>query len=395
MPNIEDKLKNIRFRDLDGNEREALWRTITTKKSMHSSPLSFNLALKPMTALLIALAVLFSGTGIVAASDAAKPGDALFGIDLAVERLKMSLASDDNRNELARTFAQERLEEIQKLRGDGSVDDDNASSTPSTAGLTEAEAEVFTNETVVKLEINDRKFGFVTQAKTREALVTEIVAKYNLEKATVEVKLVIQTEDRASRSDDKTFLNSETRAKSDISLDDDEKRDIQVSLNQVLEILAEDDASSSVELRAALQGILNSSAEGKIKFESDDQKVEFKFKDGSIEMKVKSEDDSRDDSDDRDNSGSDDSDDRFKVRLSGSVSSSDDDSDDDSDDRSASSSDDDSDDDSDNDRSGSGRDSDDSDDRDDDKDDSDDDSDDDKKDDNDDDDDKVEVKIKL
>jgi hypothetical protein len=381
MPNIEDKLKSIRLRGLDGNERDAAWRVILLRKNASNSVLSFNFALKPMTALIIALAVLFSGSGVVIASDAAKPGDALFGIDLAVERVRMSLSGDDNRNELARTFAQERLQEIQKLRGDGSVDDDGASSTQSTAGLTEAEAEIFTDETVVKLEINDRKVGFLTQSKTREAIVTEISAQYDIEKLIVEAKLVVTTEDRASRPEDREFLNSDTRAGEDISLDDDEKRDIQVGLDQVLKALGEDSASSSVGLRAALQGILDSSATGKIKIESDGQKVEFKFKDGSIEMKVKSEDgsdDSSDDDSDEDRSGSDDdSDDRFRVRLSGSASSSDDDSDgdlfDDSDNRSASSSDDDSDDDS---RSGSGHDSDD---------DSDDDSDEDSNDDSDDD----------
>ncbi|MDO8601985.1 MAG: DUF5667 domain-containing protein, partial [bacterium] len=241
-----------------------------------------------MATLIIALVVLLGGGGVVAASDAAKPGDALFGIDLAVERVRISLASDDHRNELARTFAQERLEEIQDLRDDDS-DDDNASSTQNTIGLTEAEAEVFTNETVVKLEINNRKFGFLTQSKTREAIVDEIVAEYDLEKAVVEAKLVIQTEDRESRPDDKGFLNSEVRASSDISLDDDERRDVEVSLNQVLKILAEDNATSSADLRAALQGILDASVTGKIKIESDGDKLEFKFKDGSIELKVKTE----------------------------------------------------------------------------------------------------------
>jgi hypothetical protein len=310
------------------------------------------------------LAVLFSGTGVVAASDAAKPGDALFGIDLAVERVRMSLASDDSRNELARTFAQERLEEIQKLRGDGSVDDDSASSTQSSAGLTEAEAEVFTNETVVKLEINDKKFGFTTASKTREAIVLEIATRYDLEKVLVDAKLVLSTEDRASRPNDKEFVNGESVTSEDISLDDDERDDIRVGLNQVLDVLRGDSASSSADLRAALEGILGSSATGKIKIESDGQKLEFKFKDGSIEMKVKSEDSSDDNSDDDSSDdrsgGDDDSDDRFRIRLSGSASSSDEDSDgdlfDDSDNRSGSGSDDDSDDDS---RSGSGRGSDD------------------------------------
>lgn len=372
MTNIEDELKNIKFRGLDVSERDTLWRGILDKWSVQQSSLLFNFALKPMTALIIALVVLFGGSGVVVASDVAKPGDALFGIDLAIERVRLSLAKEDNRNELARTFAQERLEEIQGLRDDDSDDDK-----PSTAGLTEAEAEVFTNETVVKLEINNRKVGFLTQTKVRAALVDEIVAQYDLEKATVETVLVVETEDRASRPEDKKFLNSEVHATGDISLDDDEKHDIEVSLNQVLKILEEDNATSSVELRTALRGILESSITGKIKIESDDQKVEFKFKDGSIEMKVKNEDDSdedsEDDSDEEDNRGQgNNDDDRFKVHLSGSVVADDADdddeegvADDDSDEDSDNDSDDDSDeDDEEEDNSGSGRGSDDDDDED-------------------------------
>lgn len=368
MPNLEDKLNKMKFRGLEEGERGAAWRAIAAQKANRASGLSFNFALKPMTALIIALAVLFSGTGVVAASDAAKPGDALFGVDLAVERIRLSLTGDERRNEIAREQAQERLQEIQELRGDGSVDDDGTAAS-STSGLTEAEAEIFTNETVVKLEINDRKFGFLTQAKTREALVNEIVARYELEAATVEAKLVIQTEDRASRPDDRDFLKNEIRVGGEIDLDEDERHDIRIGLDQVLKVLGDDGASSSVELRAALQGILDSSTEGKIKFESDGQKVEFKFKDGSLEMKVKTEDGSDDDSDDDSNNASssdddsdDDSDERFRIHLQGGIDSSDDDSIDDLNDDSLNHilGDDDSDDDSDNSGRGSDDDSDDS-----------------------------------
>ncbi len=345
MPNLEDKLNTMKFRGLDGDERDSAWRAIAAQKAVRTPGLSFNFALKPMTALLIALAVLFSGTGVVAASDAAKPGDALFGIDLAVERLQLSLAGSEKRNELAREFARERLQEIQKLRGDGSVDDDdNASSTPTTSGLTEAEADVFTNETVVKIELNNRKFGFTTDSKTREALITEIAVRYDIDRLVVDAALVLHTEDRASRPEDRAFVNGQGRVNSEVSLDDDEKHDIKVSLDQVLRELKDDTSSSSASLRAALQGILDSSAEGKIKFESDDQKVEFKFKDGTVEMKVKNEDSSKDNDSDEDRDGNDDDD--LKVRLSGSVSSSSDDEDD-SRDRISDNSDDDSDDDGD------------------------------------------------
>ncbi len=345
MPKLEEQLKNMRVRGLDAQEHERVWRAILAKRSVRR-PIVLLTALKPMTALLIALALLVGGSGVVAASDLAKPGDALFGLDRAVERVRLSIAGE-NRNEFARKIAQERLEELRELHDE---DDDNEA-----ASVTEIEADVFTNETVVKLEINDRKFGFVTQTKTRAELVVEIANRFDLVEADVEAKLVLETEDRASRADDKQFLNSEVRGEQAIALDDDERRDIEASLREAIQILQDND-STSAELQAALAGILDSAnIEGKIRFEeSDGDRFELRFKDGSIEVKVKedrsdSDDDedednstSTDDDEDDDNSSSsdddedededkrgskDDDDDLLRVRLSGSASISDGDDD--------------------------------------------------------------------
>lgn len=62
-----------------------------------------------------------SMSGLVASADAAGPGDFLFGLDTAIEDLRLSLTRDDEKKaELRLEFATERLEELQiEIEGDG------------------------------------------------------------------------------------------------------------------------------------------------------------------------------------------------------------------------------------------------------------------------------------
>jgi hypothetical protein len=60
------------------------------------------------------------GVGVAYAADGAAPGDALYGIDLGVESLRYNFAlSQETKAELALSFADERLEELQELLGEG------------------------------------------------------------------------------------------------------------------------------------------------------------------------------------------------------------------------------------------------------------------------------------
>lgn len=60
------------------------------------------------------------GIGVAYAADGAVPGDALYGIDLGVESLRYNFAlSQETKAELALAFADERLEELQALLGEG------------------------------------------------------------------------------------------------------------------------------------------------------------------------------------------------------------------------------------------------------------------------------------
>lgn len=76
----------------------------------------------------IVLALGVGGTAIV--SDSARPGDALFGIDQAVENVRISLAGKENKNELRVRFAEERIKEVDELKEeDKMVNDDTESLT--------------------------------------------------------------------------------------------------------------------------------------------------------------------------------------------------------------------------------------------------------------------------
>lgn len=342
--NIEEQLKKISLENPSASERDTMWRVILDKRNNpRQSLLPVFILNTPMTAILIALVILLGGSGaVVAVADNSKPGDALFGLDLAVERARLAMTSEEKKDDLAMRFGQERLEEVQKLRGDGSVDDDSNNSAISTSA-TQIEADVFTNETVVKIETNDRKFGFITEADTREEIVTAIVNKYDISRAIVESKLDLEVEDRASRADDKDFLNNTpvnitSSSNTNITLDEREKRDVETSFNQVIRELEKNNTALSTELKTALAALLISAqAEGKIEFESNGQEIEIKSKDGVIKVEIDDESD-KDKDDDKNDDNDDDKKDQHDNSGSGSNNSDDDNDNEDDDDDSSNSS---------------------------------------------------------
>ncbi|MBE2201949.1 MAG: hypothetical protein IAE79_25300 [Anaerolinea sp.] len=74
--------------------------------------------------LLIATVVtLVAGGGAVYVADAAVPGDALYGLDISIENVRLNLASTPEKTaRLQLAFATERLQEAQKLMDAGDVD---------------------------------------------------------------------------------------------------------------------------------------------------------------------------------------------------------------------------------------------------------------------------------
>jgi hypothetical protein len=105
-----------------------------------------------------------------------------------------------------------------------SNDDDCATSTDN--GLTELEADVFTNETVIKIELDGKKQVFTTTATGRGEIEDAILAEFTTLKASeVSDMLVIDREDRASRASDKELGSFGSDSSSSCDDDSDEDSD--------------------------------------------------------------------------------------------------------------------------------------------------------------------------
>ncbi len=75
----------------------------------------------------------------------------------------------------------------------------------------EIEADIFTDITIVKVEIDDKKSLFSTEADTRDEVIAVIAEKFNLAEAEVDAALELETEDRASRPQDRGKLKREIK----------------------------------------------------------------------------------------------------------------------------------------------------------------------------------------
>jgi len=79
-----------------------------------------------MIGIFIALAALIGVGGTVTVADNARPGNTLFGIDQAVENVRLSLSGDEKKNELRIRFAEERLEEVKDIKAEKEKEDDDS-----------------------------------------------------------------------------------------------------------------------------------------------------------------------------------------------------------------------------------------------------------------------------
>lgn len=75
----------------------------------------------------------------------------------------------------------------------------------------EIEADIYTDITIVKVELNDKKTSFTTDADTRDEVVDAILARYDLAEADVEAALNLETEDRNSRPQERGKFNREMK----------------------------------------------------------------------------------------------------------------------------------------------------------------------------------------
>lgn len=97
-------------------------------------------------------------------------------------------------------------------------------------GLSELEADIFTNETVVEIEIDGDKEIFVTEADTRSDIIDAILDEYPvLTRDEVDNALELEEEDRASRTSDKDVEeeveDEDDEDEEDSSCDDEDSDD--------------------------------------------------------------------------------------------------------------------------------------------------------------------------
>ncbi len=285
-------------------QKNELWERIKTE-TVTASPipspyqLNFNFK-KPMAPIIAAIVLMLGVGGTAVASESARPGDLLFPIDQAIEDVRLALAtSDEAEARLKITFAEERLAELRSLleedNSSNSSDDYNANEVIITQF--EAEADVFSDTTIIKVEINDRKTTFETTADTREEVIAEIVARFSVDRATVDRVLDFEIEDRASRVKDLS---------TSVSSDDDRVRTSVTLFEELTGSLSDDDQSRFVE--ELLRSFNSSSARVEVQHDNDgDSRIEIRDgetririeeKDGEVEVRVREDDDSRSSEDD-------------------------------------------------------------------------------------------------
>ncbi|MDQ5883108.1 MAG: hypothetical protein QG654_19 [Patescibacteria group bacterium] len=286
--NLEEKLNKIKIKSLSLDEKNSVWSGFVYKKSknLNKGLLSFNFK-KNMIGALLSLILILGGGGVVAASNSSIPGDSLFGVDLAVERARIALASDEGKkNELKVKFAEERMSEAKTIiekQGSAPIREIDLSDVE----VTEIEVDVFTNETTVKIEAGDKHYGFVTAEKDRTKIIDEIKAKYKLTDEQINNVLSFETEDRSSQADDREFLNSD---KSLSFKSEKQQREFEGSLSEVGDMVTNSNLSDEdkAKLSSALAGIMilleeNPNLDLEIKTK-DGMKIEVE--DGKIEIKT-------------------------------------------------------------------------------------------------------------
>jgi RNA-binding protein YhbY len=176
-------------------------------------------------AVLSLIMALMLGGGTVYAANEARPGDALYGLDRAIENLRLSLAKKDSADELRLRFAGERLTEIESLLSDDSED---STSTP----IEEIEADIFQNETVVKIGFRGgAKKVFTTDADTREEIAGEVASRFDISEAAALSLMTAEFEDRNSRPDDILVRG--------LRVNDSSRLKITTGLNEAVAILEE------------------------------------------------------------------------------------------------------------------------------------------------------------
>ena len=272
MSNIEKILHSKKRQGLTSSEKERIWRGVVREIEFSKVPYYWvlNLIQKPMmVSLIIALVIAMGTGGVVAAADSARPGDALFGIDRAVENIRVSIARGEKKNDLRIRFAGERLEEIRNLKKEdkdkSSREDDNVHST-STDRTVEAATVAKLFLEVVASEI--KASGNASTTAQIDALINQFnsqadeIERLRIDLRKGELKIRIDSGDEENESDDKKKFEVRT---------DDGRIRIEVKDGEV-KIKSNSGSNSNSDNNSATSSNLQSnsiSAGGAIKIEAD------------------------------------------------------------------------------------------------------------------------------
>jgi hypothetical protein len=134
LSNIEKKLKQIaKIKPLAKFEKNLLWAKIESNLKQSQLSTFFNLKPKFAFAPIMASILIIGSAATVAASNNAKPGDILYPVDLAVEKVQLAFAKGKKKDVLRVQFAQERLDEARiALASEESDNDFDITNTTST-----------------------------------------------------------------------------------------------------------------------------------------------------------------------------------------------------------------------------------------------------------------------
>ena len=126
MSNLESKLKNIQPHPLSEEEKNYLWYQIVDKQSKQQKSFSLLEVLtinKRMIQGIVAILLVLAGSVTMASANSSAPGDPLFGLDVAMEKTSLALASSNKKADLEVKYAKERLAEVEVIVKDNASED--------------------------------------------------------------------------------------------------------------------------------------------------------------------------------------------------------------------------------------------------------------------------------
>ena len=116
--NLEKKLKETaKANPLTKAEKNMLWakiENVINQKHSFQPFTFFRLKPKLVFASFMIIAIIGVSTAVAGASNDAGPGDLLYPIDIALERVQLALSREENKDNLRLKFAEERLKEAQR-----------------------------------------------------------------------------------------------------------------------------------------------------------------------------------------------------------------------------------------------------------------------------------------